>query len=494
MTYFIRETNKFKIFLENFNEIKSKYGDVLITVNHDKLEEFIKIFNANNAYQQSLKTNVINYIESNYIINFQTRISKFINMFTLLFNKLISLEENNYFFELFIIIPQIFCIFPCLKKKIGVDYTNITEPISIHTLLETNPDALPKFLKEYNTLDIEDYLKKSREPKEKQEITNILIDDNLDIYDLAIIDNTISNLTRERLINNLNNENYNNSVILRGNYIIDFLLDSEIMVDDKKKNIQGKLVSGLINHISKGFNVYVVSLQSRNSITGLGNQIPHSVKGYDDLFILDQLINESVKNIYTHDSKIIRESIIEDNSTMDMLNGNVYEVTIFKLIIKRGIYLFYNDLILNDFYKVTNYDKNTYMETTPIDKIITLRQNFLTDFSSDTVLDTISSNFIVDNIYNGTVISSSFSKSGNEFCNVKVNVGGLNYIVNVYCNGRTGNQETEIKFVHKWSNRQGSKPNFSIVTGQNSKSYRKKYLKYKNKYLLLKKEMLLKLI
>merc|ERR1712166_1441237 len=227
MTAFVRETitNKFINFLKNFNEIKSTYGDVLVLVKHDKLEEFIKIFNANNAYQQNLKTNVINYIKSNYIINFQTRISKFINMFTLLFNKLINLKENNHFFELFILIPQIFCIFPCLKKD---EYPNLTEPISIYTLLETNPDVLPKFLKEYDTLNIDDYLKKSTEPKEKQQITNILIDDDLDIYDLAIIDNTTQNLTRKMLINNLNSEHYNNNIILRGNYIINFLFHYEI--------------------------------------------------------------------------------------------------------------------------------------------------------------------------------------------------------------------------------------------------------------------------
>lgn len=481
MTSFVRETiaNKFKNFLESFNDIKTKYGDVLVLVKHDKLEEFIKIFNANNAYQQSLKTNVINYIESNYIINFQARISKFINMFTLLFNKLISLEENNNFFKLFILIPQIFCIFPCLKKN---EYPNLREPISIYTL-ESTPDVLPKFLKEYNTLNIEDYLKKSTEPKEKQQITNILVDDNLDIYDLAVIDNT-QNLTRNMLINNLNSRNYNNNIILRGNYIINFLFHDEINEDDKRTQIHNSLISGLINYISKGLNIYVVSLQSRNSITGLGNQISHTIKGYDDLFILDQLSNESIKNIYTHDSKIISESIMEDNSTMDMLIGNVYEVTIFKLMTNPEGNLTWADLILNEFYKVTNYDKQTYEESTPVDKIITLRQNFLTNISSSAVLTTISNNFTVGEIYNGNVISSSISNRGTNFCKVVVNLGGLNYIINVYCKGHTGD---EIKFKHTW----GRNPNFSIVTDAN---FQKKYLKYKNKYLLLKKEMLLELI
>ena len=285
------------------------------------------------------------------------------------------------------------------------------------------------------------------------------------------------------LINNLNSEHYNNNIILRGNYIINFLFHYEINEDDRRTQIQNRLISGLIKHISKGLNIYVVSLQSRNSITGLGNQITHAVKGYDDLFILDQLSNESIKNIYTHDSKIISESIIEDNSTMDMLIGNVYEVTIFKLMIHPEGNLTRAGLILNEFYKVTNYDKETYINSTPVDKIITLRQNFLTDLNSNTVLTTIKKIFIVGKIYNGNVISSSFSNRRNKFCNVIVNLGGLDYIINVYCRGHTGDK-IKFKIKYTW----GNKPNFSIVTDAN---FLKKYLKYKKKYLLLKKERLL---
>ena len=141
---------------KKFNDfLKDKNSDALIIINLSYLNDFLAIFNDNNEARES----VINKIRDTYVFNFETNISKFINMSTLLFNKLKYLIKNEFFFKFSIIIPQIFCVFPCMKK---VDYQEQQEPVNINSLLETGKDVLPKFLKEYNTLNIDNYLTNSK--------------------------------------------------------------------------------------------------------------------------------------------------------------------------------------------------------------------------------------------------------------------------------------------------------------------------------------------
>jgi len=462
---------------KKFNDfLKDKNSDALIIINLSYLNDFLAIFNDNNEARES----VINKIRDTYVFNFETNISKFINMSTLLFNKLKYLIKNEFFFKFSIIIPQIFCVFPCMKK---VDYQEQQEPVNINSLLETGKDVLPKFLKEYNTLNIDNYLTNSKTPKEKHQIMDLLEGDKFDIYDLAVIDNNNNNLTRNKLLDNLDNSSYINNVILRGNYIINFLFN------DDDNDIRQALVYSLFNHIKKGQNVYIISLQSRNSITGLGKEIKHNIKGYDDLFILDQLGSERVTNIYTHDTKILKESVLDDNSTMDVLTGNVYEVTIFKLVIN-NIFLTYNyNSNINDFYKISEYNKTTYSQNTPTDKIITLIRKKVIDLTDLTanVMNTIHYIFKPKQEYVGIVLSSKHSHSGKEFCKVKFTNNNFDYLVNVYCHGRTSSSRIKFKLSYSKKNI----PNFSIVNEASEKNdYRYKYLKYKNKYLQLKKMLL----
>ena len=325
---------KLEDFLKGYKRYLDDVGDELTVINVSNLSDFLNIF-----YEYYKIGSLIDMINTKYIFNFEINISKFINMATLLFNKLKHLTENENFLKHSIIIPQIFCVFPCMEK---IKYPGQVEPVNLDSLLGINQIVLPKFLKKYNTLNIENYLINSRIPKEKHQIMDLLEGDRFDIYDLAVIDNP-NNLTRTKLLENLNEPSYNNDVILRGNYITNLLFNDD-------KDISRTLASSLFNHINKGKNVYVISLQSRNSITGLGREIAHNIKGYDDLFILDQLGSEKVINIYTHDTKIVRESILDDNSSMDVLIGNVYEVTIFKLV--NNVVLTYDHTSnINHFYK-----------------------------------------------------------------------------------------------------------------------------------------------
>ena len=139
----------------------------------------------------------------------------------------------------------------------------------------------------------------------------------------------------------------------------------------------------------------------------MGREIAHNIKGYDDLF-LDQLGSEKVINIYTHDTRIVRESILDDNSSMDVLIGNVYEVTIFKLV--NNVVLTYDHTSnINHFYKISEYNKTTYLQNTPTDKIITLTRKKvidLTDYRRVDIVDKIASVFKSNQLYHGTVVSS----------------------------------------------------------------------------------------
>lgn len=348
------------------------------------------------------------FIQHGHIIQFVFKPEDMKFLIHILYLRLKHIKDSSHFLEKWLIIPHIFNVFPSFKRsasdKSGLfrqkseteGEIKLSDEIKQEDLkptdyIDVENDRLVKisqrreqkvsqeriyFKKEkrrptlFNFLDRKAYINKLRKPLEFKEFSDKLpiLDSKrkFDFYDFAKFDPDTRGPTYYKLISRMDLK-VGNNIILKGNFV-------EHRIKEKLEDFKDLWRSMKSFLTGTRARVFCLTIKSKNSFSKVTeekriypnkrdrepiyneeNDDNHTIKGYDDLFMLYQIKSKNLDSFFTTDTKLIYDSLIKDRSTNVLLDGNVYELTLKEVTLQEGELTIsdLDDIVSHEFFKIT---------------------------------------------------------------------------------------------------------------------------------------------